>query len=147
MHLLILLYFHICLGYIELKFIVSRWDVYFDTFFTFSKIIFLTNFHRYFLLQLRNPLSFLHSVFQLLVHVFKVWSLWFLLLLTLPHADHANIFYAVLSVFLSELNRITLHCQTLFLQNIFCCKFHSSSMCHAFEYLTDFNELKLKFLH
>jgi len=56
---------------------------------------------------------------------------------------HANIFCAVLSVFLSELKRITHHCQTPFPPNRFRRRFHSSGMCHAFKYLTDFNELKL----
>ena len=120
----------------------------FYTYFTISNIIFLTNFLRYSQQWPRNPLSFVHSVFQLLVHNFNSvnFVIFFLFSLYLMQ-NHAHIFCAVLSVFLSELKRISLQCQTPFPQNRFCSRFHSSGMCHAFKYLTDFNELKLKLLH
>ena len=130
MHLLIHLYFHICLGYIELKFIVSRWYVSFDTYFSIKNIIFLTNSIDTLYYSSETQFPFCIHFSNCWYIFWLVWSLWFLLLLTLPHA---NIFYAVISVFLSEFNMMTLHCQTPIPQNIFCWMFLSSWMCHAIE--------------
>jgi len=116
----------------------------FDTCFSFSNIIFLTNFLRYSLLQLRNPPPFVHSVLQLLVHIFN--SVKFVIFSSSPFTS-CRLMLIFLCCFFSFPFRVekgNLSLSNTLPQNRFCCRSHSSGMCHAFEYLTDFNKLKLK---
>ena len=138
-------YIYICLmGYTESKFTVSSRDIFFDTYFSISNTNFLANFHTYSLLQLRNPLPFVHSVLQLWVHNFSCVKF---VIFSSSHFTSCRPMLIFFVLFFQFSMQITLHCQTPFQQNRFCWRFHSSGMCHTFEYLTDFNELKLNLLH